>query len=69
MSNEKFKPYTANKSLSPKLMWYNSRIKSKFKGSCLKQKDKAAYTPKNVVNSFILYELDTWSQDKTLILL
>ena len=47
LSNEKFKPlHTANKSLSPKLLWYNSRIKLKFNGSCLKQEDQAAYTPK-----------------------
>ena len=44
-------------------MVYNSRIKLKIKGSCLKQEDKAAYTPKNVVHLFIVYELDTWSQD------
>ena len=38
LSNEKFKaPDTANKSLSPKLVWMNnSRIKLEFKGSCLK---------------------------------
>ena len=40
----------------------NSRIRLKFKGSYLKQEDKAAFTPKNVVNLFIVYELDTWSQ-------
>ena len=64
MSNEKFMPpYTTNKSLSPKLVWYNSRIKLKFKGSCLKQ-DKASFTPKNVVSLFIVYELDnTWPRD------
>ena len=62
--NEKFKPpHTANKSLSPTLVWYNSRIKLKFKGSCLKQEDQATVNPKNVVNFFIVYELDSWSQD------
>ena len=36
----------------------------KFKGSCLKPEDEAAYTPKNVVNLFIVYELlDRWSPD------
>ena len=51
MSNEKLKPpYTANKSLSPKLAWTsNSRKRLEFKGSCLMQEDKEAYTPKNVV--------------------
>ena len=63
MSHEKIKhPYKTNKSLSPKLVWYGSKIKLKFNGSCLKQ-DKATFNPKNVVNLFIFYELGTWSQD------
>ena len=57
-------PYTTSKSFSPKLVWYNSRIKLKFKGSCLKQ-DKVTFTSKKLVNLFIAYELDntcnTWS--------
>ena len=62
LSNEKIMtPHTTNKSLSIKLVWYNSRIKLKFGGSCLKQ-DKATFTPKNVVSLFV-YELDTWSRD------
>ena len=40
-----------------------SRIRLKFEGSCLKQKNKASFIPKNVVNLFIVYELDTWLQD------
>ena len=40
-----------------------SRIRLKCKGSCLKQEDKAAFTPKNVVNLFIVNELDTFSRD------
>ena len=65
MSNEKFMcAYTANGSVCPKLIWVNnSKIRLKFKGSCLKQEDKAAFTPKNAVNLFIVYELDTWPQD------
>ena len=64
MSNENFTPpFTSNKSLFPKLIWYNSRIKLKSKESCLKQEDKTAYTSKNLVHLFIVYELDTWSQD------
>ena len=63
MSNEKFTPpYTVDKSLSPKLIWSNSRIRLEFKGSCLKQEDKAPFTPNNVVNLFV-YEVDTWPQD------
>ena len=52
------------KSLSPKLVWYGSKIKLKFNGSCVKQ-NKASFNPRNVVNVFIAYELDTWSQDLT----
>ena len=40
----------------------NSRIKLEFKESCLKQ-DKASFTPKHVVNLYIVYELNIWSQD------
>ena len=65
MLNEKFTcAYIANVSICPKLIWMNnSKIRLKFKGNCLKQEDEAAYTPKIVVNLFIVYELDTWSQD------
>ena len=64
MSNEKIWPtFTASKCLSPKLEWYNSRIKLKFKGSCLKQVDKAAFTPKYVVTLFIVCDLDSWPRD------
>ena len=47
-------PYTTNKKLPPKLVWYNSRIKLEFKVSCLKQEDNGAFTPKNVANLFII---------------
>ena len=40
----------------------NSRIRLEFKRSRLKQ-NKAPFTPNNVVNLFIVYELDRWSQD------
>ena len=52
-------------SLSPKLIWNISRIRLKFKESCLKQEDKASFTQKNVVNLFIVYELGIWSRDLT----
>ena len=60
LSNQKIKPpYTANKSLSPKFVWMNnSRIRLEFKGSCLIQEDR-----ENVVNLYIPYELNMWSQD------
>ena len=41
----------------------DSKIRLKFKGSCLKQEDKAADTPKSVTNIFNIYECDTWSRD------
>ena len=40
----------------------NSRIRLEFKGSCLNQ-EEATFTPNSVVNVFIIYELNTWSQD------
>ena len=65
LSNERFKPpYIASKNISPKLIWMNnSRLRLEFKGSFLKQEDKTAFTPNNVVNLFIVKELDTWSKD------
>ena len=56
ISNEKIKPpITANH------RWMNdSRIRGEFQGSYLKQ-DKLTFTPRNVVNLFIVYKLDTWS--------
>ena len=61
MSNEKFTPsYTANKGISLELTGSKSRIELEFKGSCLKQEDKAPFTPSNVVNLFIVYESNTW---------
>ena len=41
----------------------SSRIRLKFKASYFKQEDKTAFTPKNVVNLCIVYELDKWSRD------
>ena len=40
----------------------NSRIRLQFKEGCLKQ-DKVPFTPNNVVNLYIVYELNIWSQD------
>ena len=49
--------------VSPKVVWVNnSKIRLRFTGYCLKQ-DFANFTPNNVVNLFIMYELDRWSQD------
>ena len=40
----------------------NSRIRIRFKESCLKQ-DKVMYTPRNVANLSIFHELDRWLKD------
>ena len=41
-------------------MWMsNSKMRLNFTGNCLKQEDKAAYTPKNMSNLLIVYELGT----------
>ena len=64
LSNETFTPtFTTNKSFSPKLVWMNNfRIKLDSKRNCLKQ-DKASFTPNNLVNLYIVYELNIWSQN------
>ena len=64
LSNTIRPPTTSNNSLSPKLKLRNTKIRVEFKGSYLKQ-DKVAFTPNNIVNSFIVYELDRWSQNLT----
>ena len=40
----------------------NSKIRVRFRGSCLKQ-DKITFTPRNVVCLFIVYELDVWQRN------
>ena len=74
LSNKKIKSaFAAAHTLSPKLVWMNnSRIRIEFKRSCLKQ-DKVTFTPNNVVNLLIAYELGMvtrltcWIYSKTLI--
>ena len=41
----------------------NTRIKLKFIGSCLKREDAAPFSLNDIVNLFIVCELDRWSQD------
>ena len=64
MSDEIIKsPTSPGNILTPKLKWVNnSKIAEEFKRSCLKQ-DKTTFTYRNVVNWFIVYELDTWCRD------
>ena len=62
MTNDKLKPpYTGNKSLSPNLIWNESRIGLKFEGSCLKQ-DTTPITRNDGVSLYIVYKLDAWSR-------
>ena len=50
-------------SLILKLVWMTkSRIRLEFKGSYSEQ-DKILFTPNNVVNLFLVYELNTCSKD------
>ena len=71
LSNEKFRSsYTSKKILSPKLLrMINSRIILRFEEICLKQENTTPITPNNVINSFIAYELGSYHQIETLILL
>ena len=49
----------ANKNVSPKLIWMNnSRLRLEFKVGCLKQEDKAAFIPNNIINLFVNCQLD-----------
>ena len=64
MSNEKFRlAYTTNKILSLKLQWNKYKLRLRFEGSCLKQEHATPVTPNNIVNLFIVYELDSWPRD------
>ena len=57
---------TSDNSLNPKLSYYDSKIKVRFAGSCLKQ-PKFTYTHGTIVNIYIVYELGaSGSNDPTL---
>ena len=52
---------TPNNNLSVTIKWYrNSNFSLVFKGSCLKQ-DRATFTSRNIINVYVVCELDTWS--------
>ena len=64
MSNENFRPpYTTYRILCPKLKWNKYKIRLRFEGRCLKQEDTTPITPNNIVNLFIVCELDSWASD------
>ena len=65
MSKETLAPrHTGNKSLSPKLLLTDSsKTGLEFIESSLKQEYKTPFTPNNVVNLFVIYELNRWLKD------
>ena len=57
LSSESIKrPTTSDNCLTPALIYYGTKIRVKFTGSCLKQ-PKISYTHRKVVNIYIVYEL------------
>ena len=57
MSDERINSITAsNYSITPKLIYYGSKIRVKFNGSCLKQ-DKATYSHRTKAYIYITYEI------------
>ena len=64
LSTEKLAtPTTTDNTHSPSIKWYkNSNFCLIFKGSCLKPKN-ATFTSSDIINYFVVYELDTWSRD------
>ena len=38
----------------------NSKIRVKFDGSCLKQDIKVTFTPKAILNFYIVYKMNIW---------
>ena len=69
LSEESIKPpVTSDNSLNPLIDYYNNKIRLKFKESCLKQHN-LHYKHKNIVNIYIVYELDastSYDNDPTL---
>ena len=60
MSDEIIKcPAAFNNSLASGLNYIDTRSQVKFDGSCLKY-DKVTFTHKQVVNIYIIYEINLW---------
>ena len=58
MFNEVIKPpATSNNSFTPKLCYTSDKTFLEFNGSCLEQ-DKVTFTPVNIVNIYIVYEIN-----------
>ena len=63
MSDETIKPpATSDNSLTPKLSYYGTKARVKFRRSCSKQAT-LPYSHKNVVNIYTVYELGGSSSD------
>ena len=61
LSAESFKPpTTSDNGLTPALIYYGTKTRVKFAGSCLKQSE-ISYTHGKVVNLFIVYKLSASS--------
>ena len=57
LSAENIKPTsTSDNSLTPRVSYYDTKMRVKFTGSCLKQ-PKISYTHGTIVNIYIVYEL------------
>ena len=57
LPNESIKPSTtSNNSLSPRLSYYDTKIRVQFTKSCLKQSNYI-FTHKDIVNIYIVYDL------------
>ena len=58
LSDETIKPpSTSDNSLNPKVSYYGTKTRLKFRESCLKQ-DKITFNHGKIVNIYIVYELD-----------
>ena len=65
LSNESIKAIsTSDNSLNPTLSYYDTKIRVKFTGGCLKQ-PKISYTHGKVVNIYIVYELGASSSNNS----
>ena len=42
------------------MLWNKSRLRLRLEGRWLKREDTTPFTPNNVVNLFIVYELGKW---------
>ena len=63
LSSESIKAIsTSDNSLNPTLSYYDTKIRVKFTGGCLKQ-PKISYTHRKVVNIYIVYELGASSSN------